>query len=228
MAEKKDWSSSGIIMDRADVETQLGDRLRHNQYADRFGDDIAAESLRAELAEGLPSVLVQSARVLREWYAKYHPEAGPEHYANALELEAAYGSELRETPYAQVKGYKALKKVLSQRLRPVLVSEHTCNTWISTYGTLRYATADALEAALGPELRAAPYAGIGGKALRAALLQRAEPVDVTVKVCRTWCDKYGAVARPSRKRPAAAPASGIHKRAASARAVMEPEADGLA
>ena len=79
--QNKDWSSSGIIMDRADVETQLGDRLRHNQYADRFGDDIAAESLRAELAEGLPSVVVQSARVLREWYAKYHPEAGPEHYA---------------------------------------------------------------------------------------------------------------------------------------------------
>ena len=68
--QKKDWSSSGIIMDRADVETQLGDRLRHNQYADRFGDDTAAESLRAELAEGLPSVLVQSARVLREWYLK--------------------------------------------------------------------------------------------------------------------------------------------------------------
>ena len=105
--QKKDWSSSGIIMDRADVETQLGGRLRHNQYADRFGDDTAAESLRAELAEGLPSVLVQSARVLREWFAKYHPEAGPEHYANAEELEEAYGSELREAPDARVKGSKA-------------------------------------------------------------------------------------------------------------------------
>ena len=88
----------------------------------------------------------------------------------------------------------------------------TCRTWISTFGTLRYATADALEAGLGPELRVAPSASLAGVALRTALLQRATPVEVTVKVCRTWCDKYRIGATPSRKRPAAAPASDIHKR----------------
>ena len=55
------------------------------------------------------------------------------------ELEEAYGPELREAPYAQVKGSRMLKAVLSQRLRSVVRSEKTCRTWISTYGTRRYA-----------------------------------------------------------------------------------------
>ena len=77
--QKKDWSSSGIIMDRADVETQLGDRLRNNQYADRFGDDIAAESLRAELADGLPSQCLLVASFLWTILADGLPSRVDEH-----------------------------------------------------------------------------------------------------------------------------------------------------
>ena len=60
--------------------------------------------------------------------------------------------------------------------------------------------------------------------LRLALNQRSPPVSVSDRVVRTWSDKYAVLAK-TRKRPAAAPASGIHKRPASASTAAEADAD---
>ena len=86
-------------MDRASVEQTLGQRLRADEYKDRFVDEAVAEVLRAELAERDPPVRVQSAHLLLEWHAECHPDSGSVRYETAEALEAAMGAELREEPY---------------------------------------------------------------------------------------------------------------------------------
>ena len=51
------------------------------------------------LLESQPPVLV-APLLLRQWYAKYHPDAGPLRISSAVELEHYLGDEIRqEYPY---------------------------------------------------------------------------------------------------------------------------------
>ena len=73
--------------------------------------------------------------LLRQWYAKYHPDAGPLHIGDAVELEQYLGDDIRrEYPYYNS---WALHSVLERRRRPVLLTEWTARMWISKYAPRR-------------------------------------------------------------------------------------------
>ena len=88
---RHDWSSGNALLSIAAVEAEVGERLRLLEYAERFQDDARADALSVELAEGQPPVRI-APLLLRQWYVKYHPGAGPEVYTgvgseHALERE---------------------------------------------------------------------------------------------------------------------------------------------
>ena len=76
----KDWSSSGALYTAEAVEEKLGTRLRLDQYVAHFQSETSARILSELLAESQPPHQV-SANVLRSWYIKYHPQAGPLRYS---------------------------------------------------------------------------------------------------------------------------------------------------
>ena len=92
----------------------------------------------------------------------------------------------------------------------VRVSALVLRQWYAQYhpasGSLRFATADALEEGMGDELRAR-YAGLKHRALATALSQRRKVVDVSRTVCSVWLEKYAAAekGRPGKRPRLAAP-----------------------
>ena len=124
------WSKEGVLLTPEAVEAEIGDRLRLAQYAHKFSDVTAAETLEADLALGDTPVTV-CADVLRQWYDKYHPSSRPWEFATSAALEAAMGDYMREK-YSGLTGY-ALRTALASRLKTVLVSEWVARTWVSEY-----------------------------------------------------------------------------------------------
>ena len=104
-------------MSMHDIEHSIGDRLRLPQYRGQFGDECIV-SLAVALSEGQPPVYLAEPFLLRQWYAKYHPDSGPLRISNADELESLLGEDLR-TFYGDLKA-QALHAALQQRVKPVL------------------------------------------------------------------------------------------------------------
>ena len=128
----KDWSTSNKLLAIQQVEENLGQRLRLAEYEHRFGTADGSRLLSEELAESQPPFVVEGI-LLRQWFARYHPCAGPHSVADARQLEDSYGDVLREK-YTGL-GYKALQCALGKRRpRAVLVTVKTCRTWLSEYG----------------------------------------------------------------------------------------------
>ena len=69
--------------------------------------------------------------MLRQWYAKYHPDSGPLRISSAEELESLLGEDLRKY-YGHLKDY-ALHTALQQRVKPVLLSRQVITTWIQRH-----------------------------------------------------------------------------------------------
>ena len=69
--------------------------------------------------------------MLRQWYAKYHPDSGPLRISNADELESLLGEDLR-TYYGDLTD-RALHAALQQRVKPVLLGHRVVRTWIQQY-----------------------------------------------------------------------------------------------
>ena len=123
------------------------------------------------LREQQPPVRVSSL-VLRQWYAKYHPDSGPVRYDSVAELEDGMGDALRRD-YAGV-GYRALRTALGERRKVVLVSKNVLQVWVAQYGASVPESADASGAASSSSIVTKL---IGAKAVEEALL-------VSVEVCR--------------------------------------------
>ena len=66
--------------------------------------------------------------VLRQWFAKSHPDSGPLRFETAAALEEGMGEVLRRE-YVGF-GSRALESALGKRRRPVLVSLQVCRTWL--------------------------------------------------------------------------------------------------
>ena len=88
----KDWSTSGKLLSIDAVEEATGDRLRFVQYKDNFFADGSCTMVEV-LMESSPPVVVD-ALLLRQWYAKYHPDSGPLSTPSAVELEQYLGNDL--------------------------------------------------------------------------------------------------------------------------------------
>ena len=88
-------------------------------------------------------------------------------------------------------------------------------------GPLRYATAEALNDALGDHMRAV-YAELGYKRLRTVLAMRRKAVLVTVDVARKWVDTFGSVSVSS-----SSASSGIAEKRPAARVAKRPAAADL-
>ena len=69
--------------------------------------------------------------MLRQWYAKYHPDSGPLRIASAAELEVLLGDDLR-TYYGDLKD-RSLHTALRQRIKPVLLDRQIVRTWIEQH-----------------------------------------------------------------------------------------------
>ena len=91
----RSWSTAGRLMSIHDIEHSIGDRLRLPQYREQFGEDLY-DSLVVALSEGQPSVYLAEPFLLRQWYAKYHPDSGPLRISSANELESLLGEDLRK------------------------------------------------------------------------------------------------------------------------------------
>ena len=88
----------------------------------------------AVLQESSPPAVVDPL-LLRQWYAKYHSDAGPLQIGNAVELEQYLGDDIRrEYPYYHS---WALHTVLAKRRRAVLLSERVARTWLEKYAPRR-------------------------------------------------------------------------------------------
>ena len=81
-------------MSMHDIEHSIGDRLRLPQYREHFEEE-ACVSLAAALSEGQPAVYLAEPFLLRQWYAKYHPDSGPLRISSADELESLLGEDLK-------------------------------------------------------------------------------------------------------------------------------------
>ena len=151
---------------------------------------------------GQPSVRV-SALVLRQWFSRYHPDAGPSRFDTTAALEEDMGDDLRRQ-YAGL-GYKALCKALGQRRKSVQVSRQVCTSWLDQYAAAAEPLAKKGRRAIEPpEVSAAasssgPQAGIkllGAKAVEEACgpRYRREVTDLglgfahrqMVSTLRTW------------------------------------------
>ena len=83
------------------------------------------------LREQQPPVRVSSL-VLRQWYAKYHPDSEPVRYDSVAELEDGMGDALRRD-YPGI-GFRALRTALGKRRKVVLVSKDVCQSWVAQWG----------------------------------------------------------------------------------------------
>ena len=123
------------------------------------------------LREQQPPVRV-SALVLRQWYAKYHPDSGSLRYDSVAELEDGMGDALRRD-YAGLR-YGALRTALGKRRKVVLVPRDVCQVWVAHHGAPAPESADASGAASSSGIVTKL---VGAKAVEEALL-------VSVEVCR--------------------------------------------
>ena len=114
------------------------------------------------LREQQPPVRVSSL-VLRQWYAKYHPDSVPLRYDSVAELEDGMGDALRRD-YAGLR-YKALRTALGKRRKVVLVPQKVCQTWVAQSGAPAPESADASGAA-----SSSSHQLHGAKAVEEALL----------------------------------------------------------
>ena len=64
--KSRDWSSSGKILTPGALEDTIGDRLRLEEYTDRFTNEASMEAFVTTLAEGQPQVETTTA-TLRQW-----------------------------------------------------------------------------------------------------------------------------------------------------------------
>ena len=108
----RSWSTAGRLTSIHDIEHAVGDRLRLPQYREYFEEEACA-SLAAALSEGQPPVYLAEPFLLRQWYAKYHPDSGPLRISSADELELLLGGDLRE--YYGDLNDRALHTALGQR-----------------------------------------------------------------------------------------------------------------
>ena len=99
----RSWSTAGRLVSITDIEHSIGDRLRLPQYREHFEEE-ARVSLAADLSEGQPAVYLAEPFLLRQWYAKYHPDSGPLRISSADELESLLGEDLR-TYYGDLKDW---------------------------------------------------------------------------------------------------------------------------
>ena len=126
----RDWATAGGLRVCNQVEEQLGERLRLAEFKAYFADEAAAQRLSEVLREREPFAVV-TARVLQQWYSKYHPDSPAPRYLTVEDLEEAMGDDLRRD-YAGLR-YKKLKAALGKRRRVVEVSEDVCKRWIQKY-----------------------------------------------------------------------------------------------
>ena len=118
---------------------------------------------------------------------------------------------------------QTLSEVLLESQPPARVSGLVLRQWYSKYhpdsGSLRYDSADALEQAMGDDLRR-DYAGFRYCKLRTALGKRRKVIEVSEQVCWTWVTQYGAPAPEAAAASGAASSSGI-RNLVGAKAVEE-------
>ena len=83
--------------------------------------------------------------------------AAGQKYLNAKELEAQYGDELRQEPYASIPGARALLNKLLERTPPLYATDQSLKTWIDKYrdvsASVTVDSAEALEATYGGKIR---------------------------------------------------------------------------
>ena len=172
----RDWATAGGLRVCNQVEEQLGERLRLEEFKACFADDAAAQALSEVLRERDPFVRV-SARVLRQWYSKYHPDSPTQRYDTVVALEEAMGDDLRRD-YAGL-GYVTLRTALGKRRKAIEVSLNVCRGWVEHHSApapepaaaagaasssgivIELAGAKAVEEAVGARYRKELARGIG-------------------------------------------------------------------
>ena len=98
----RSWSTAGRLMSIYDIELSIGDRLRSQQYRELFAEELY-DNLVVALSEGQPPVYLVEPFLLRQWYAKYHPDNGPIRISSALDLESRSSTVSLKRPAAAMK-----------------------------------------------------------------------------------------------------------------------------
>ena len=203
----------------AHLERDWGDRIRDHLADEGIEPGALSKWMLTTLEVSVPT------RVCQAWLTRDWASSGKLLVCDAVEQQL--GERLRLAEYkdsfADDAAAQTLSEVLLERQPPVRVSGLVLRQWYSKYhpdsGSLRYDSADALEQAMGDDLRR-DYAGLGYKALRTALGKRRKVIEVSRMACQTWVAKYGAPAPAPAAALGAASSSGI-RNLVGAKAVAE-------
>ena len=71
----RSWSKAGRLSSIDAIEDSIGDGLRLPQYRELFAQNLYDKLVKA-LSDGQPRVFLVEPCLLRQWYAKYHPDSG--------------------------------------------------------------------------------------------------------------------------------------------------------
>ena len=209
------------------LEVWYGDRIRADAAARAMDADALSVWLRTQAAVSV------STRTCSTWLGRDWSSSGK--LVSREAVEEALGERLRLEEYQHCfeddAAAQALTEVLAEGQPPVRVDFHALREWYAKYhpdsGPLRYDTAEALEEALGPELRTA-YPGFRRDALRSALGRRRKPVLVSSKACRTWVEQYGAAQQQAKRAVSASSRAAPAKRPRGASAAASSAAASAA
>ena len=166
------------------------------------------------------------SRVCQLWLTRHWASAGRLLWSNAVEEQLGERLRLEEYKacFVDDAAAQALSEVLREREPFVLIPALVLRQWYFKYHpdspAQRYDTVEALEEAMGDDLRR-DYAGLGYKALQTALGKRRKIIQVSAGVCKSWLQHYSAAAPQAAAAAGAASSSGIVTNLVGAKAVEE-------
>jgi len=180
------------ILNAGKLELQYGDRLRALPgFAELTADGLVLLLRKDYLATA-------DKRVCHKWLTTEWSTSG--RLLSTVSVEEQIGVRLRLDQYKDCfqsdEAATALSQTLAETQPSVHVSALLLRQWFTKYhpssGPVRYSSAEALDAAMGDELRG-HYPDFSFKRLVSALGQRRKVVIIGHRVARTWIDKF----RPS-------------------------------
>ena len=177
-----------VCFDADCLDAVVGGQLGMTEYENFFGTSGGVRSLLVQLETEL-SVRV-TARVLRQWYERYHWASGGVVCRSVDELEAKYGTIIRGI--ARSAGWKGLHAALGMRKPPLKVAGCVFRAWVQKYIWHWCASSRVLESLCGSDLRA-EYGVAKPLELQRALRQRWPPVICSRGVCTAWRARYAVL-----------------------------------
>ena len=177
------------ILNAGKIELQYGDRLRALPDFAQLTADTLVSLLRKDFS------VSADRRICQTWLSTEWSSSG--RLLSIQSVEQQIGMRLRLDEYKDSflsdETATSLAQALAETQPSVHVSAMLLRQWYTKYhpssGPLRFESAEALDAAMGDELRC-HYADLNYRKLVSALGQRRKVVIISQRVARSWIEKF--------------------------------------